>query len=77
MKRVNIHDAKAHFSRYLAELPAGTLVVRNRNEPIAEIRSLAKRTSEPRIGVAKDKLTVPDSFFEPLPEAILKSFEGG
>jgi antitoxin (DNA-binding transcriptional repressor) of toxin-antitoxin stability system len=76
MKRVNIHDAKTHLSRYLAELPpGGTLVLCNRNEPVAEIRSLRK-TTLPRIGVAKGKFTVPDSFFQPLPEEILKSFRG-
>jgi antitoxin (DNA-binding transcriptional repressor) of toxin-antitoxin stability system len=77
MKRVNMHDAKTHLSRYLAELPpGGTLVLCNRNEPIAEIRSLARKTAKPRIGVAKGKFTVPQSFFDPLPEEMLKSFRG-
>ena len=30
-----------------------------------------------RIGVAKEQFSVPDSFFEPLPEDILKGFAGG
>ncbi|MEQ1886911.1 MAG: type II toxin-antitoxin system Phd/YefM family antitoxin [Bryobacteraceae bacterium] len=78
MKRVNIHDAKTNLSRYLAELsPDEPLVLCNRNQPVAEIRSLQKHARrKPRIGAAKGKFDVPDSFFEPLPEEILKAFGG-
>jgi len=78
VKKVNIHDAKTHLSRYLAELAAGdTLVLCNRNQPVAELRSLRKeKTRKPRIGVAKGEFTIPDSFFESLPEAILRGFSG-
>jgi antitoxin (DNA-binding transcriptional repressor) of toxin-antitoxin stability system len=78
MKQVNIHDAKTNLSRYLAELtPGDTLVLCNRNQPVAELRSLRKKAVlKPRIGVAKGEFLVPDSFFEPLPEEILKAFSG-
>jgi len=78
VKRVNIHDAKTNLSRYLAELtPGESLVLCNRNQPVAEIRSLrAKAVRKPRIGVAKGEFVVPDSFFEPLPDEILKAFSG-
>ena len=78
VKRVNIHDAKTNLSRYLAELaPGETLVLCNRNEPVAELRSLRKKPlGKPRIGVAKGEFVVPDSFFEPLPDEILKAFNG-
>jgi antitoxin (DNA-binding transcriptional repressor) of toxin-antitoxin stability system len=76
MKQVNIHDAKTNLSRYLAELaPGETLILCNRNQPVAELRSLRKKTaSKPRIGVARGEFVVPESFFEPLPDAILKAF---
>ncbi len=78
VKQVNIHDAKTNLSRYLAELtPGDTLVLCNRNQPVAELRSLRKETVlKPRIGVAKGEFVVPNSFFEPLPEEILKAFRG-
>lgn len=78
MKQVNIHDAKTHLSRYLAELkPGETLVICNRNQPVAEVRSLRKKAPRKvRIGVAKGAFEVPDSFFEPLPDEILKAFNG-
>jgi antitoxin (DNA-binding transcriptional repressor) of toxin-antitoxin stability system len=74
VKRVNIHDAKTNLSRYLAELKSGeALVICRRNQPIAELRSLRTKVLKPRIGVAKGKLVVPDSFFEPLPEELKPS----
>lgn len=78
VRRVNIHDAKTNLSRYLAELaPGETLVLCNRNQPVAEIRSLrGKAVGNPRIGAAVGKFAVPDSFFEPLPSEILKAFGG-
>jgi antitoxin (DNA-binding transcriptional repressor) of toxin-antitoxin stability system len=78
MNRVNIHDAKTNLSRYLAELaPDKPLVLCNRNKPIAEIRSVqTKPIRKPRIGVAKGQFEVHESFFEPLPDEILKAFNG-
>jgi antitoxin (DNA-binding transcriptional repressor) of toxin-antitoxin stability system len=78
VKQVNIHDAKTNLSRYLAELkPGEALVLCNRNQPVAEIRPLRKKTArKPRIGAAKGKFVVPASFFEPLPDEILKAFRG-
>jgi antitoxin (DNA-binding transcriptional repressor) of toxin-antitoxin stability system len=70
-----MHDAKTHLSRYLAELaPGEALLLCNRNEPVAELRLLVRKVAKPRIGVAQGEFTVPDSFFEPLPEEILKAF---
>jgi hypothetical protein len=61
---VNIHDVE--------QAPGDAL-----NQPAAEIRSLRKKpVSKPRIGVAKGKFKVPDSFFDPLPDEILKAFTG-
>ena len=78
MKQVNIHDAKTNLSRYLAELtPGEALVLCNRNQPLAELRSLRKKgVRKPRIGAARGEFVVPDSFFEPLPDEILKAFSG-
>jgi antitoxin (DNA-binding transcriptional repressor) of toxin-antitoxin stability system len=84
VNRVNIHDAKTNLSRYLAELtPGETLVLCNRNKPVAELRLLRpKGRSKPRIGAARvefaefGEFEIPDSFFEPLPDEILKAFSG-
>ena len=77
--KVNVHKAKTHFSTYLAQLQAGgeTIIICNRNEPVAELRALPnQRKRVPRVGVAKGEYTVPDSFFDPLPDDLLKAFNG-
>lgn len=78
MKQVNIHDAKTNLSRYLAGLtPGEVLVICNRNQPVAELQSLRKKVlRKPKIGAAQGSFVVPDSFFEPLPDEILKAFGG-
>ena len=77
MRRVNIHDAKTNLSRHLAELASGeALVLCNRNQPVAELKPLWRKARKSRIGAAKGELVVPDSFFEPLPEELLKAFNG-
>lgn len=77
MIKLNIHEAKTHLSKYLHNLRDGeTILLCKRNEPIAEIRPLKQRIQEQRpIGLAKDSFSVPESFFDPLPEDILNSFE--
>jgi len=78
MKRVNMHDAKTHLSRYVAELaPGDSLLLCNRNEPVAELRALSRTVAtKPRIGVAKGEFLVTEAFFEPLPDKIMKAFLG-
>lgn len=78
MIRVNIHDAKTHLSRYLAKVAAGeTVLLCNRNVPVAEIRPVrAPRRERRPIGLLKGTFEVPPSFFEPLPESELAAWEG-
>ncbi len=78
MKRVSMHEAKTNLSRYIADLaPGHTILLCNRNEPIAELRALGKSpTQGVRIGVMEGQFELPDSFFEPLPDELLKAFNG-
>lgn len=77
MIRINIHEAKTHFSRYLASVQAGeTILVCKHNIPIAEIRPIEQPKPQRRLDLAKGKGSVPDSFFEPLPNDLLDLFEG-
>lgn len=77
MIRINIADVKAHLSRYLERVERGeTVVICRRNVPIAEIRPLAKLPEQERpVGIDRG-MTVPPSFFEPLPDEILDAFDG-
>lgn len=79
MFKVNIHEAKAHLSEYLERIQEGeVLVICKRNVPIAEVRAVPRQPDEPRpVGLARGAFKVPDSFFEPLPEALEEAFNGG
>ena len=78
MIRINIAEAKTHLSRYLESVEKGEVVVLcRRNIPIAEIRSIARPPAVTRpVGIDRG-MTVPPSFFEPLPADLLDAFEGG
>ncbi|HNP60461.1 MAG TPA: type II toxin-antitoxin system Phd/YefM family antitoxin [Nitrospirales bacterium] len=78
MIKLNIHEAKTHLSRYLDKLKNGeTILLCKHNKPVAEIRGLPAYPSRKRpIGLAKGQFTIPDSFFEPLPNDLLKAFSG-
>ena len=78
MIKLNIHEAKTHLAKYLANLKAGDrILLCRRDQPIAEITPLPEVPARPRpIGLAKGRWTVPRSFFEPLPEELLRACEG-
>ncbi|MCG5051513.1 MAG: type II toxin-antitoxin system prevent-host-death family antitoxin [Myxococcales bacterium] len=78
MVRVNVHEAKANLSRYLEAAASGeTVLICNRNVPVAELRAIAPRRVEPRpIGLARGTFDVAESFFDPLPADIVDAFEG-
>ena len=77
MIKVNISDAKAHFSRYLESVESGeTILVCRRNVPVAELRPVPKRPARTRpVGIDRG-MVIPASFFEPLPDDLLDAFEG-
>ncbi len=78
MIRLNIHEAKKHLSKYLGRLAKGeTILLCKRNVPVAEIRGISPtRKAKRPIGLAKNRIRVPDSFFKPLPSETLDAFEG-
>ncbi len=78
MAKVNIADAKAHFSEYLRRVEAGeTIVLARRNQPVAEIRPIPGVDPRPRpMGLCSGEFEVPPDFDKPLPESVLEEFEG-
>jgi antitoxin (DNA-binding transcriptional repressor) of toxin-antitoxin stability system len=72
MKSVNVHEAKAHLSEYLAQVEAGeTVVICRRNKPIAQ----ARKAPRP-IGLAEGSVKILPEFFGPLDDELLDLFEG-
>ena len=77
MIRINIAEAKAHLSRYLGRVERGeTVLLCRRNVPVAEIRPIPKPPTKLRpVGIDRG-MTVPASFFEPLPQHLIDAFHG-
>jgi prevent-host-death family protein len=78
MTKVNIFEAKARLSDYLERVQRGErVVICRRNQPVAELRPVGAGRTAPRpIGLDKGRLDIPASFFEPLPDDLIASFEG-
>ena len=77
MIKINIAEAKAHFSSYIETVEKGeTVTVCRRNVPVAEIRPLPRVLQDKRpVGIDLG-MEVPATFFEPLPDDLLAAFEG-
>ena len=75
MPVVNVHQAKTHLSRLLAQAEAGEDVIIARNgSPVVRLvrcQPIGKR----QFGAWRGRLAVEDSFFEPLPEDELAAWE--
>lgn len=78
MIKLNIHEAKTHLSRYLAELKMGEkIILCNRNVPVAEICPLPQPSTRRRpLGLAKGTIKISKDFFKPLPKSIEDLFYG-
>ena len=76
MVTVNIHEAKTHLSRLVAQVEAGEEVVIARNgKPVARLVNIPKPVDR-QFGSMKGLITLDDSFFDPLPDEELAAWEG-
>jgi antitoxin (DNA-binding transcriptional repressor) of toxin-antitoxin stability system len=74
---VSLEDIKRDPESVLHRVLEGeTLVITQSDRPVAEIRPI-EATHRPRpFGLATGEFVVPDDFDDPLPEEIVKAFEG-
>ena len=79
MIKANIFEVKARLSEFLARVEHGeTVVICKRNRPLAELRRIASVRTESRpIGGLEGAIEILPSFFDPLPDELLDSVEGG
>lgn len=79
MIEINIHEAKARLSEYLDAVARGErVVICKRNQPVAELRAIESKRTAPRpLGLAKGQVSIPPSFFDPMPDEFLDAFESG
>jgi antitoxin (DNA-binding transcriptional repressor) of toxin-antitoxin stability system len=78
MITLTIEEIQRDLAGYLRRVEAGETVLLIRDEiPVAEIKPVVRPNAEPRpFGLCAGQFTVPDDFDEPLPEEVLRSFEG-
>ena len=77
MSTVNVHQAKTHLSRLLAQVEAGEeVVIARRGQPVARLVR-CKVEGKRRFGAMKGRIFVDDGILEPLPEDELVLWEGG
>jgi prevent-host-death family protein len=77
MKKLNLHEVKAQFSKYIELVEAGeTVIICKRNVPVAEIRPIARKHKKiPELGWAEGAFVVPDDF-KAMPDDDLVQWEG-
>lgn len=77
MRTVNIHEAKTHLSRLVAELEdEGEIVIARAGKPVARLVAVVPDTAPRRLGILAGAFIVPDDFDAPLPDGALDEFEG-
>jgi len=79
MIKLNIHEIKTQFSKYLDRVEAGeTVVVCKRNIPVAEIRRIEPKIERlPVLGSAAGQGKILPSFYDPMTEEELRLWEDG
>ena len=76
MVTVNVHEAMTNLSRLLAQVEAGEDVVIARNgKPVARLVEYQPKGKR-QFGAWNDRISIDDSFFDPLPEEELALWEG-
>jgi prevent-host-death family protein len=70
-----VHEAKTNLSRLLRRVSAGEeIVITSGGRPVAKLVPV-RGHAERRIGIDDGRVIVPADFDEPLPGAVLESFE--
>jgi prevent-host-death family protein len=75
-KHVTVHEAKTHLSKLIERALRGEEVVIHRgSEPVVRLVPVTRPEPRRRFGALKAKVSVPDTFFEPLPDEEIAAWE--
>lgn len=73
--KVNVHEAKTHFSKLIARVLLGEeITIARAGRPVARLVPTAARPIRRAPGSAAGKVQVADDFDAPLPDEVLKEF---
>jgi len=74
---VNVHQAKTHLSRLLARVAAGEeIVIARSGKPVARLVPFVEPVAKRTLGKDAGLFEVPADFDAPLPDKVLREFEG-
>ncbi len=78
MQTVNIHAAKTHLSRLIDAVADGEeIIIARAGRPVARLVPVQGIAAPRRqLGQMEGDFTVPEDFDAPLPEDVLRDFEG-
>jgi prevent-host-death family protein len=77
MKRVNIHQAKTELSKLVERAEAGEeVIIARAGKPAAKLVPLTHARGRRRLAMLDGRFRIPDDFNKPLPESVLRAFEG-
>jgi len=77
VRHVNIHQAKTELSKLVERAEAGEeIVIARAGKPAAKLVPLTRARGRRRLGLLDGRFKIPDDFNAPLPEAVLRVFEG-
>jgi len=75
MSTFNVHDAKTHLSRLLERVAQGEeVIIAKSGRPVAKLVRVAAEPRRP--GRLKGRIHMGPDFDEPLPDEILRAFDG-
>ena len=74
--KVNVHEAKTHFSKLLERVARGEeIVIARAGKPVARLVPFKESVAKRIPGTAKGKIIIASDFDAPLPDDLLKTFE--
>ncbi|MHB1586399.1 MAG: type II toxin-antitoxin system Phd/YefM family antitoxin [Acidiferrobacteraceae bacterium] len=77
MAKINIHEAKAHFSRYVQEAASGKeVIIAKAGKPVARLVPLGAVKAGCTLGLLDGKARIPEDFNAPPPDETLAEFLG-
>lgn len=77
MSYVTVHAAKTTLSKLIARALEGEeIIIARGSDPVAKLVAFEKPHSKRKFGALRGKVSVPNSFFEPLAADELSGWEG-
>jgi prevent-host-death family protein len=78
MKQFNLHEAKAKLSSLVDQAARGkSIIIAKSGTPLARLGPIDEQpTRKVRFGFMKGEIKIADDFDAPLPDAVLRAFEG-